>query len=180
MTVQNSEQADVAQQAMQRFAERMKNPMQAIEDVRLEDGANCTIGAGYGGSATASSSMGSSQTTQQQRQQLRILVSGEFCQMLNDCNLGAGLPDAIRVGKQILSERLKQPSESVQQQLIAAVDTAMTPDDEQGGIPDSVRLQVRSVLRSVLSEQDWEAISSAATTAIQLHFRQKIAGVEAA
>ncbi|MEO0852964.1 MAG: hypothetical protein AAFY15_05610 [Cyanobacteria bacterium J06648_11] len=179
MTVQSSAQSEVAQQAMQRFADRMQDPMQAIEDVRLEDEANCTIGAGYGGGATADSSMGGSQMTQRQRQQLRILVSGEFCQMLNDCNLGAGLPDAIRVGKQILAERLKQPSESVQQ-LMAAVDTAMTPDEEHGGVPDRVRSQVRGVLCSLLSDQDWEAISAAATTAIQRHFRQKIAGVEAA
>ena len=89
MTPQNSGHSDVAQQAMQDFVERMQDPLIAMEDVRIEVEANCTIGAGYGGSGTASFSMGRAQTTQQQ-QQLRILISGEFCQMLNDCNLGAG------------------------------------------------------------------------------------------
>lgn len=180
MTVQNSVQSDTAQQAMQDFTDRMQDPLQAIEDVRIEDAVNCTIGAGYGQSAASHASMGGSRLTQAQRQQLRILVSGEFCQMLNDCNLGAGLPDAMRVGKQLLSERLKHPSESIQQQLMTALDAAVMPDKTQDGIADSARSQVRSVLRFVLSEQDWEAISSAATAAIEMHFRQKIARVEAA
>ena len=180
MTVQDSVQSDVAQQAMQDFADRMQDPLQAIEDVQIEDAVNCTIGAGYSQSAASHASMGGSRLTQAQRQQLRVLVSGEFCQMLNDCNLGAGLPDAMRVGKQLLSERLKHLSESVQQQLIAALDAAMMPDDAHGGIADSARSQIHSVLRSVLSEQDWEAISSAATAAIQRQIRQKIARVEAA
>lgn len=180
MTVQNSVQADVAQQARQDFVERMQDPLQAIEDVRIEDEANCTIGAGYGHRASAKADRSDSLLKQTQRQQLRILVSGEFCQMLNDCNLGAGLPDAIRVGKQLLSERLKRPSEGIQQQLMAALEAAMTPDEAHDAIPDRARSQLRNILCSVLSEQDWEAISSAATTAIQLHFRQKIAGAEAA
>ena len=128
---------------------------------------------------TKSKSDESARLTQTRRQQLRILVCGEFCQLLNDCNLGAGSPDAIRVGKQILSERLKKPSDDVQRQLMAALDAAMSPDETHGGLPEGARAQVRSVLRSVLSKQDWEAISSATTTAIQQHFRQQIAGAEA-
>lgn len=180
MTPQNSVHSDVAQQAMQDFLERMQDPLQALEDVRIEDEANYTIGAGYGRITSSQASTADSRLTQTRQQQLRILVIGEFCQMLNDCNLGAGLPEAIRVGRQRLSERLKHSSEDVREQLMAALDTAMTPDETNAGITDSARSQVRSVLCSVLSEQDWEAISSAATTAIQLHFRQKIAGAEAA
>lgn len=181
MTVQNSLKADVAQQAMQAFAERMKDPLQALEDVQIEDEANCTIGAGPIPSASSEAAGGSAQAIhRRQQQQLRILLSGEFCQMLTDCNLGAGLPDAIRVGKRILAERLKQPSEGVRQQLMTALDSAIAPDEAHGGIPDSVRSQVRSVICAVLSEQDWETISSAATTAIQMNFRQKIAASEAA
>ena len=185
MTVQNSVQpdvarSDVAQQAMQNFAERMQDPLQALEDVRIEDEANCTIGAGYGHSASSDADTADSLLKQTQRIQLKILVTGEFYQMLSDCDLGAGLPEAIRVSKQILSKRLKRPSEDVQRQLMAALDAAMVPDEAHDRIPDNARSQVRSVIRSVLSEQDWEAISSAATTAIRLHFRQKIAGNKAA
>ena len=180
MTPQNSVHSDVAQQAMRDFVERMNDPLQALEDVRIEEEANCTIGAGYSWRTLLYPSTDDSLLTQSQRQQLRILISGEFCQMLEDCDLGAGLSDAIRVGKGLLSKRLKQPSESVQQQLMATLEAAMVPDEGHGGIPDSARFQVRRVLRSVLSEQDWEDIAAAATTAIQAYFRQKIAETEAA
>ena len=180
MTIRHSVHSDLAQQAMQDFVESIQDPLQAIEDVRLEDAANCTVGTGYGQSRSSNGAMASSPFTQTQQQQLRILVIGEFCQMLGDCNLGAGLPEAIRVGKQLLSERLKHPTENVQQQLIAALDTAMTPDEAHSGIPERTRSQVRRVLHAVLSEQDWEAIAAAATTAIQLNFRQVIARADAA
>ena len=180
MTTQKSVHSDVTQRAMQDFVEGIQDPLQAIEDVRLEDAANCTIGAGYGQRRSSNVAMASSPFTQTQRQQLRILVRGEFCQMLGECNLGAGLPDAIRVGKQRLSERLKHPAENVQQQLIAALETAMTTHEAHNGIPQSARSQVRRVLRSVLSEQDWEAIAAAATTAILLNFRLVIADADAA
>lgn len=109
------------------------------------------------------------------RKQLRILVSSEFYQMLSDCDLGAGLPEAGHVGWQILSERLKHPSEDVQRQLTVALETTLALDMTQRGIPDNICSQVRSALCSVLSEQDWETIASAAETAIQTNVRQKIA-----
>ena len=157
----------------------MQDPLQAIEDTRIEDAANCTIGAGYGQRTLSKADRANSLLKQTRRKQLRILVGGEFYQMLKDCDLGAGLPEAGRVGWQILSERLKRPPEDVQQQLMEALEAALALDQAQKGIPDSICSQVRSVLRSLLSEQDWEAISSAATTAIQRHFKQQIAEAKA-
>lgn len=180
MTPQNSLQADVAQPMRQDVVERRPDLLQALEDVRIEDEANCTIGAGYGRGALLQAKGDDSGLTSMQRQQLRILVSGEFCQMLNDCDLGAGLPEALRVGKQRLAERLKRPSEDLQKQLMVALDAVMVPDGAQGGIPDEARSQVRRVLRSVLSDEDWEAIALAVTTAIQTHIRQKVAEAKSA
>lgn len=180
MTPQNSLQADVAQPVIQDVVQGRPDLLQALEDVRIEDEANCTIGAGYGESTLLKSKTNGSGLTPTQRQQLRILVSGEFCQMLNDCDLGAGLSEAIRVGKQRLAERLQHPSEDVQQQLVAALDAAMVPDEAHGGISDSARSQVRGVIRAVLSEQDWEVIASAVATAIQTHIRQKVAEAKSA
>ena len=179
MTPQNSGHSDVAQQAMQDFVERMQDPLIAMEDVRIEVEAICTIGAVYGQRFSAKAERAHTLLKQTRRKQLRILVDGEFYQMLKDCDLGAGLPDASRVGWQILSERLKRPSEDVQQQLTAALEAALALDKTQTGIPDSIYLQVRNALRALLSEQDWEAISSAAITAIQTHFKQQIAEAKA-
>lgn len=111
----------------------MNDPLQALEDVRIEEEANCTIGAGYSWRALLNSSTDDSLLTQAQRQQLRILISGEFCQMLDNCDLGAGLSDAIRVGKQLLFKQLKQPSKSVQQQLRTALEAAMAADEANNG-----------------------------------------------
>ena len=180
MTTQNPLQADVAQSVMQDVVQGRPDLVQALVDVRIEDESNCTIGAGYGRNTLLKSKTDASGLTPIQRQQLRILLGGEFCQMLNDCDLGAGLPEAIRVGKQLLSERLKHPAEDVPQQLVAALDAAMVPDEAHGGIPDSARVQVRGVIRAVLLEQDWKAIALAATTAIQTHVRQKVAEAKSA
>ncbi|MEO0646989.1 MAG: hypothetical protein AAFZ17_12650 [Cyanobacteria bacterium J06650_10] len=179
MSAQNPSLEQLEQQAMRDFAARMQDPQIMLEDVRIEEEANCTIGVGHSWRTLLNSSIDDSLLTQTQRQQLRLLIGGEFCQMLDDCDLGAGLSDAIRVGRKLLSNRLKQPSENIEQQLLAALEVAVT-DESHSGIPDSACSQIRSVLRSVLSEQDWEAIASAATTAIQAHFRQKIAETKAA
>ena len=179
MAIQKSVSSDVDQQAIQALIEEMQDPLKAIEDVRIEDEANCTIGAGYGQRTSSKADRANSLLKQTRRKQLRILVGGEFYQMLKDCDLGAGLPEASRVGWQILSERLKRPSEDVQQQLTAALEAALALDETKTGIPDSIYLQVRNALRALLSEQDWEAISSAAITAIQRHFKQQIAKAKA-
>lgn len=175
MTVQDSFQSEVGQQAMREFVERMQDPLQAIEDVRIEDEANCTIGAG---SPFNTATDESTTNARGNRQQLRILVTGEFCQLLTDCDLGAGLPDAMRVGRQLLAQRLKQPSNDIQQQLTAALAEAMAPDKAQDGIPDSARAKVRIALYSLLSEQDWDEISIAATTAIKQRLKQKASWTE--
>ncbi|MEL7054289.1 MAG: hypothetical protein AAGM45_21250 [Cyanobacteria bacterium J06588_5] len=179
MNAQNSVPSDADQQAIQELIEEMQDPLKVIEDVRIEDEANCTISAGYGQRISAKADRAHSLLKQTRRKQLRILVDGEFYRMLKDCDLGAGLPEASRVGWQILSERLKRPSEDVQQQLMGALEAALALDETQRGIPDSIYLQVRSGLRALLSEQDWEAISSAAITAIQRHFKQQIAEAKA-
>ncbi|MEO1620789.1 MAG: hypothetical protein AAFU53_07115 [Cyanobacteria bacterium J06632_3] len=153
----------------------MKDSLPAIENVRAEDEANCATGASDGRHALAKADRADSLLKQTRRKQLRILVSGEFYQMLSDCDLGAGLPKASDVGWQILSERLKHPSADIQRQLTAALEATLALDTAQRGIPDTVCLQVRSILCSVLSAQDWETIASTAATAIQTHFSQKIA-----
>ncbi|MEL6556479.1 MAG: hypothetical protein AAFQ63_23955, partial [Cyanobacteria bacterium J06621_11] len=115
-----------------------------------------------------------------QSRRIRSLVMRELWQILEDCDLGAGFSDAFKVGRKHLTERLKQPSKEVQQQLLDAFDDSMTADGPKEVLPEGTRAVLQAVIYSVLLEQDWEAISAAATTAIQTHLRQKIARVEAA
>mgnify|MGYP001791983237 CR=1 FL=1 len=179
MNIQHSESSDVEQQTVQELIEEMKDPLPAIENVQAEDESNCTIGTGDRRHTLSKADRADSLLKQTRRKQLRILVSSEFYQMLSDCDLGAGLPEAGYVGWQILSERLKHPSEDVQRQLTTALEAALALNQEQRGIPDDICSKVRNVICSVLSEQDWETIASAAATAIQKHFRQKIAEAKA-
>ncbi|MEL6670024.1 MAG: hypothetical protein AAFP08_13705 [Bacteroidota bacterium] len=157
----------------------MKEPLPAIENAQAEDEANCTTGTGDSRRTLARDSRADLLLKHTRRQQLRMLVSSEFYQLLSDCDLGADLPEAGYVGWQILSERLKHAPEGVQRQLTEALEATLALDRTQRGIPDSICLQVRNAIYFVLSEQDWETIASAATTAIQTHFRQKIAEAKA-
>ena len=179
MNIQHSESSDVEQQTVQELIEEMKDPLPAIENVQAEDESNCTIGTGDRRHTLSKADRADSLLKQTRRKQLHMLVSSEFHQMLRDCDLGAGLSEAGYVGWQILSERLKHSSEDVQRQLTAALEATLALDKAQRGIPDSICSQVRNAICSVLSEQDWEDIGAATTTAIQKHFRKKIAEAKA-
>lgn len=179
MNTQNAQPSGLDQQTIQELIEERKEPLPAVENMRTEDEANCTTSTGDSQHTLSKADRADSLLKQTRRKQLRMLVSSEFRQMLSDCDLGAGLSEAGYVGWQILSERLKHPSEDVQRQLTAALEATLALDKTQRGIPDSICSQVRNAICSVLSEQDWETIASAATTAIQKHFRKKIAEAKA-
>lgn len=179
MSAQNPSLEQLEQQAMRDFAARMQDPQIALEDVRIEDEANCTIGAGYDWDTHLDTVLTHLHGIYQSRR-IRSLVMRELWQILEGCDLGAGFSDAFKVGRKHLTEQLKHPSKEIQQQLLDAFDDSMTADGPKEVLPESTRAVLQTVIYSVLLEQDWEAISSAATTAIQTHFRRKIARVEAA
>jgi hypothetical protein len=179
MSAQNPSLEQLKQQAMHDFAARMQDPQIALEDVRIEDEVNCTIGAGYDWGVHLGAALTHPYGVYQS-QRIRLLVMRELWQILEDCDLGAGFSDAFKVGRKHLTERLKHPSEEIQQQLLDAFDNSMTADGPKEVLPEGTRAVLQAVIYSVLLEQDWEAISLAATTAIQTHLRQKIARVEAA
>ena len=179
MSAQNSYIEQREQQAMRNFEARMQDPQIALEDVRIETEANCTIGAGYDWGAHLGTVLAHPHGSYQYRR-IRSLVMRELWQLLEACDLGAGFSDAFKVGRQCLTERLKQPSEEIQQQLLNVFDESMTAEGPKEVLLEGTHTVLQAVIYSVLLEQDWEAISLAATTAIQTHFRQKIARAEAA
>ena len=172
MTAQNSFPNPVEQQAMLDFVARMQDPQQALEDAHLEDEANCTIGAGADLGAHLGALMANPQEFYQ-HQRIRSLVMRELLRLLEECNLGAGLPDALKVGQQLLSKRLRQPAEEIQQQLLTAFEESMSADGPREVIPDSARSAIQGAICTVLSEQDWDAVSLAAATAIQQSLRRR-------
>lgn len=179
MSDQNPSLEQLEQQAMRDFAARMQDPQMMLKDVRIEEEANCTISAGYDWGTYLGTVLTHPHGVYQSRR-IRSLVMRELWQILEDCDLGAGFSDAFKVGRKHLTERLKHPSEEVQQQLLDAFDDSMTAEGPKEVLPAGTRAVLQAVIYSVLLEQDWEAISLAATKAIQRHLRQKIAQVEAA
>ncbi|MEO1620787.1 MAG: hypothetical protein AAFU53_07105 [Cyanobacteria bacterium J06632_3] len=179
MSTQNPSLEELEQQAMRDFAARMQDPQVMLEDVRIEEESNCTIGAGYDWGVHLGTVLTHPHGVYQSRR-IRSLVMRELWQILEDCDLGAGFSNAFKVGRKHLTERLKQPSEKVQQQLLGVFDDSMTAEGPKDVLPEDTRAVLQAVIYSVLLEEDWEAISAAATTAIQTNLRQKIARVEAA
>ena len=127
MSAQDLSLEELEQQAMRDFAARMQDPQIMLEDVRIEEEANCTIGAGHDWGIHLGTVLTHPHGVYQSRR-IRSLVMRELWQILEDCDLGAGFSDAFKVGRKHLTERLKQPSEEIQQQLLGAFDDSMTAE----------------------------------------------------
>ena len=178
MSAQNPSLEQLEQQAMRDFVARTQDLQIALEDVRIEEEANCTISAGHDWGVHLGTVLTHPHGVYQSRR-IRSLVMREPWQILEDCDLGAGFSDAFKVGRKHLTEQLKHPSEEIQQQLLGVFDDSMTAKGPKEVLPEGTHAVLQAVIYSVLLEQDWEAISLAATTAIQTHFRQKIAEAKA-
>lgn len=171
MTSQKVELEPWEQQAIQELMAQMQDPQRALEDARIEDEANCPIGAGIPDKHLAK--FLSDPTGFCEYQHLKRLVFQGLGELLTDCNLGAGLPAAQTAGRQLLNERLQQPSIEIQQKLMAILaEELSTPQD----VPLSLAAQssLRQVIQTVLSAEDWDAISAVAAHSLQQHVRAMV------
>lgn len=105
-----------------------------------------------------------------QHQRLKQIVFRGLRELLEDCDLGAGLSAAQTVGKRLLSERLQEPAIEVQQQLMAVLAEDLSTSQD---VPLSATAQaaLRQVIQTVLSSEDWDEISAAAALSLQQHVR---------
>jgi hypothetical protein len=171
VTIQNTDLDSWEQQAIEALIAQMQDPQQALEDVKLEDEANCEISAGYLQAHQIGRAL-SDPTGFFQHQRLRSLVMRELRQILAECDLGIGLKAAQIVGKELLIERLISPTSDIQDRLMSILAEDLTSAED---IPLSLTAQesLREVIKTVLLPADWEAISSAAATALQQHLRTR-------
>jgi hypothetical protein len=96
---------------------------------------------------------------------LQAIVLAEFRALLEPFNLGIGIEAAFHCGRQLVLERLNQPSAEIQTQLWAALEAY---DASQATIlPPSLKTDVKGILRSVLTQEDWHAIAAAAAESIR-------------
>ncbi|MEO1446719.1 MAG: hypothetical protein AAFV46_10890, partial [Cyanobacteria bacterium J06635_11] len=95
-------------------------------------------------------------------------------QLLVDCDLGVGLSAAYAIGKPLLDERLRHPAVEIQQRLMAILDEDLSSSRDVP-LSEAAQSSLRQVIQTVLSMDDWEAISAAATRSLQQHLKETVA-----
>ena len=156
-------------QAAQSLIAQMQDPQWALTAAQLEEELECDISAGPE-LDRGLDRMLADPASFYQHQRLKQIVFRGLRQLLEDCDLGAGLPAAQFAGKQLLNERLQQPPVEIQQQLmeILAEDLLSSQDVP---LSETAQATLRQVIQTVLSSEDWDVISSAAALSLQQHIR---------
>jgi hypothetical protein len=129
------------------------------EDVRIEEEANCTIGAGLDwGSAEGKLLLNlpllGRLTT------LRVSLNREIRLIIETWDLGVGATTALIAARDRIKEKLISPPDVV----IPHLQAALQQDDLYGEEFISNREVLQSLLKTLLTESDWEAMREAATS----------------
>ena len=169
MTGQKVELDTWEKEAIQELLDQMQDSQQSLEDAKLEDEFDGEIGAGYVKDHQLGKFL-SGPAAFCEHQRLKAIVFCGLRQLLIDCDLGAGLSAAYACGKQLLDERLQQPAIEIQQQLMAILNEDLSSSRD---IPlsKSAQASLKQVIQTVLSTDDWETISAAATQSLQQHLK---------
>ena len=173
MTSQNVELETWEKQAIQELTAQMQDSQQSLEDARIEDEFGGEVEAGYIKDHQLGKFLADPSGFSQQ-QRLKTIVFQSLRQLLVDCDLGIGLSAAYAIGKPLLDERLQHPAVEIQQQLMAVLEEDLSSAQN---VPLSAAAQssLRQVIQTVLSMNDWEAISAAATRSLQQHLKETVA-----
>ena len=156
-------------QAAQALIAQMQDPQWALAAAQLEDELGCDISAGPD-LGRGLGRMLADPAGFYQHQRLKQIVFRGLRQLLEACDLGAGLPAAQSVGKQLLNERLQQPSIEIQHQLMAILAEDLS-NSQDVPLSEVAQATLRQVIQTVLLTDDWEVISSAAALSLQQRVR---------
>lgn len=132
------------------------------EDVRIEEEANCTIGAGLDW-GKASGFLMLNTGLFHRLNTLRISLNREAKLLLSQLNLGAGTKSAYSCTKERILEKLQLPTPSIQEHLQAV----LLQDDLYGEKFISNREVLLKLLKILLTESDWEVIAVAAANSVR-------------
>ena len=148
---------------------QLNDPEWVKAAAKLEEEADCDINAG----AISDNQLGKMLANPEgfhQHQRLKEIVLRGLRQLLMECDLGAGLSAAYASGKQLLDERLQQPSLEIQQQLMAILDEDLSSSRDVP-LSEAAQSNLRQVIQTALSTDDWETISAAAAQSLQQHLK---------
>lgn len=149
-----------------------------IEAVRLEDEADCDIGAGVDWGASLSAFIANPEGYSQLAR-LRSMVMREFGELLAEWNLGVGTPAAVACGRRLLMERLHAPSPEVQEQLLAVLESDLMNIPKANGSV-STRPRLHMLLRGILTPEDWQLIAATAGDYVREQVMEQFQAVKTA
>ena len=132
------------------------------EDVRIEEEANCTIGAGFDW-GKASGFLMLNTGLFHRLNTLRISLNREAKLLLSQFNLGVGTKSAYSCTRERILEKLQLPTPSIQEHLQAV----LLQDDLYREKFISNHEVLRSLLKILLTDSDWEAIANAASSSVR-------------
>ncbi|MEP0914765.1 hypothetical protein NDI45_28085 [Leptolyngbya sp. GB1-A1] len=134
--------------------------LEAVMQIEAECG---DIGAGFPAYSTRSNPVTPAQSSSVLRTvRLQSIVLTTFTELIQTVNLGGGTEAAIAEGRRRIRQHLAALTDEQQAYFDALVD-----EDQQQPNDKPVRAQLKSVIYSLLSDVDWQAIGQAATEAIQ-------------
>ena len=130
-----------------------------------EEEAGCDIQAGYTGIHLREFMTNPSYFQKMRRMQAIVLT--ELRELLNQFDLGISIEAAFTCGRQIILEKLQQPSVEIQTQLWSVLEA-------QEALPEKIlspalKAEVKKVLRDILTQEDWQAIATAAAESVRSH-----------
>jgi hypothetical protein len=134
------------------------------ELLQIEEETNCDIGAGYAG--THLRQFLADPEEFQEMRRLQAIVLAEFEMLLDELDLGIGKAAAFASGRDLVLDRLAQPSPEIQMHLwvVLQEDKAIVDDTQ----PRPLRSEVKAVLRKTLTQEDWSTIASAAAESVRV------------
>lgn len=145
------------------------------EAVRIEAQVNGNVGAGRMDWGARLGDVVANPHSHIYAARLQSRLFAALAQLLAAWNLGIGLEGAQRCGQQCLLSRLHQPAPEIQAQLLTLLEAELTLP--QAGPNSSISLDAMAMdtlLKTLLTPQDWEAIATAAGESVRTHVIHKV------
>jgi hypothetical protein len=130
-----------------------------------EEAAGCDIQAGYTGAYLRE--FMTDPVYFQKMRQMQAIVLTELRELLNQFDLGIGIEAAFVCGKQIILEKLHQPSVEIQTQLWFVLEAYEASQEKI--LSQSLKAEVKKVLQDVLTQEDWQEIAEAVAVSVRSH-----------
>ncbi|MGG6284784.1 hypothetical protein ACQ4M3_24645 [Leptolyngbya sp. AN03gr2] len=146
------------------------------ELLEIEEEVNCDIGAGYDGIHLRE--FFTDPKDFQQVRQFQAIVLAEFQALLEELNLGIGKNAAFACGRNLVIERLMNPTAEIQEKLWTVLQEKKV--GAEASQSEEIRTEINAILKNALTQEDWTKIAAAAAESVRdqvLEYRERVANV---